>query len=163
MTLNSRAVGVALAMTVAGTMPVAGQDTDIPRGVTQLAQEGMFDCDGGPVAVVARFLHLSPDQVQAFTQLLRQRQETIGPLLVEIARREERIRELIATGGSPAEIGILVIQIHRLRQQVEAAQAQFLAAFGSLLDEEQRRRWEQVRMAARLQPVLPAFQALQML
>ena len=69
----------------------------------------------------------------------------------------------MAGGGDPAEIGVLVVQVAHLRHLVEAAQAQFLAAFQGLLDDMQRRKWEQVRVAARLQPVVPAFQALQLL
>ena len=58
---------------------------------------------------------------------------------------------------------MLVIQIHQLRQAVAVAQAVFMARVEALLDAEQRVRWQQVRLAARLLPVVPAFQALQML
>jgi hypothetical protein len=128
---------------------------------TEVAQAP--ECEAPPVAVVTRFLGLGPEQVHAFGQLLEARQATVGPILHEIALREQRIRELVAAGGNPAEIGTLVLQIHQLRQVAEVAQAQFLAGFAGMLNEEQRRTWEQVRLAARLQPVLPAFQALQVL
>ena len=120
-------------------------------------------CEGAPVAVVAQVLHLGPDQVHAFAQLLQARQATLGPILQEIALREQRIRELVAGGGDPAEIGVLVVQIHQLRQAAEATQTQFLASFAGLLNEAQQRTWQQVRAAARLQPVVPAFAALQVL
>jgi Spy/CpxP family protein refolding chaperone len=116
-----------------------------------------------PLAVVARVLQLAPEQGQALGQLLQVRQATQVPILQQIAVREQRIRELVAAGGSPAEIGILMLQVNQLQQQAAAAQAQFLAGLAGILTDEQRGVWEQVRVAARLQPVLPAFQALQIL
>lgn len=129
--------------------------------VPLLAQESAArPCEGGPLAVVAQFLRLAPEQVQAVATALQERQATVEPILREIALREQRIRELIAQGADPAEIGTLVVEIHHLRQAAEAAQAQFLARFGSSLNDAQRARWEQVRVAFQLQPVVPAFQAL---
>ena len=126
------------------------------------AEQGSV-CEGSPVAVVAHFLGLTPDQLPILAQALTERQQTLAPILQGIAMREQRIRELIASGGNPAEIGVLVVQIHQLRQQAEAAQTAFLAGVELLLDAEQRVSWQQVRMAARLLPVVPAFEALEML
>ena len=154
-----------MALTVLlGLTPLRAQERDVSEGETAgvRAEQGT-DCEGGPVAVVAHFLGLRPDQLPVLVQVLTERQQTVAPLLQGIAMREQRIRELIATGGSPAEIGVLVVQIHQLRQAAEAAQAVFLARVESFLDAEQRVLWQQVRVAARLQPVVPAFQALQML
>lgn len=163
MKIKRTAVAALLASAVAWG-PASAQE-DKPFGATrpdvEVAQGS--ECEAAPVAVVSRVLGLAPEQVHAFAQLLHARQATVGPILHEIALREQRIRELIAGGGNPAEIGVLVVQIHQLRQAAAAAQAQFLAAFAGMLNEEQRRAWEQVRVAARLQPVLPAFQALQVL
>jgi hypothetical protein len=127
------------------------------------AAEVKADSCPDPPAVVARFLHLSPEQGQAFGQLLQARQAALAPILQQIAHREQRIRELVAAGGNPAEIGTLMLQVHQLQQAAAAAQAQFLTAFAGLLNEDQRRQWDGVRLAAQLQPVLPAFQALQLL
>ena len=163
MTTLTRVAAVALTV-LAGWTPLRAQEREASEGGTAVvrAEQGA-DCDGGPVAVVAHFLGLRPDQLPVLEQVLGERQQTLGPILQAIAMREQRIRELIASGGSPAEIGVLVIQIHRLRQAAEVAQTAFLARVESLLDAEQRVRWQQVRVAARLQPVVPAFQALQML
>jgi hypothetical protein len=120
-------------------------------------------CEGSPLAVVAQFLSLVPEQVQATARLLVAREEVTGPLRQEIARREQRIGELAGSGGDPAEIGRLVVEIHQLRQHLEAAQATVLHHFESLLSEGQRRKWRQVRVAARVAPVLPVFVALQLL
>lgn len=163
MTTMSRVAMVALAALAAWT-PLRAQEPEASDGAAAVIQaEQGTDCDGGPIAVVVHFLRLRPDQLPVLEQALRERQQTLGPILQGIAMREQRIRELIATGGNPAEIGVLVVQIHQLRQQAEAAQAAFLARLESLLDPEQRVLWQQVRVAARLQPVVPAFQALQML
>jgi len=163
MTTMRRVAIVALTVLAAWT-PLRAQEPEASEGGTAVvrAEQGA-GCEGGPVAVVVHFLGLRPDQLPVLEQALRERQQTLGPILQGIAMREQRIRELIATGGNPAEIGVLVIQIHQLRQAAEAAQAVFMARVESLLDAEQRARWQQVRVAARLQPVVPAFQALQML
>jgi hypothetical protein len=153
-----------LASSMAWAVPGSAQQQDgagRPDTPAEVAQGP--ECEAPPVAVVARFLGLAPEQVHVFAQLLQARQAAMGPLLHEIAVREQRIRELVAAGGNPAEIGTLMLQVHQLRQVAEVAQAQFLAGFAGLLNEDQRRTWEQVRVAARLLPVLPAFQALQVL
>jgi hypothetical protein len=164
MTTKSRAAGAVLALLVAGVVPLLAQDEGASRSlVGAVSVQPTAGSEGGPLAVVTEFLSLAPEQVQALVQLLRERQEAVPPILLEIAKREQRIRELIASGGDPAEIGRLVLEIHQLRQLAEAVQAQFLARFQSLLNDAQRTRWQQVRVAAGLQPVLPAFQVLQIL
>lgn len=163
MTTPKSVAAVAL-MVLVGWTPLRAQEPKASGGGVPVARaEQPADCEGGPIAVVAQFLSLTPDQLPVFEQALRERQQTLGPILQGIAMREQRIRELIGSGGSPAEIGVLVIQIHQLRQAAEGPQAAFLARVESLLDAEQQARWQQVRVAARLQPVVPAFQALQML
>lgn len=161
MTIKRTFAAVALTL-MAGWSPLRAQEPS-EGGTAVIAAEQSADCEGVPVAAVVHFLGLRPDQLPVLQQVLHERQQTLGPILQGIAQREHRIRELIASGGNPAEIGVLVIQIHHLRQQAEVAQAVFLAHVESLLDAEQRTRWQQVRVAARLLPVVPAFQALQML
>jgi hypothetical protein len=147
---TNRIMAAALALLVAA--PLGAQEGD-----------GTSGCDGGPGEVVARFLALSPEQASGLGQIIVERQQALAPILAEIAAREQRIRELVAGGGSPAEIGVLVVQVHALRGQAEEVQRAALARFESLLAPEQRGRWQQVRLAARLQPVVPAFAALQLL
>jgi len=112
---------------------------------------------------VVRFLQLRPDQVEALEELLAARREAVAPLLQAITEREKRLRQLLESGGTPPDIGQVVIEIHELQKQVVQAQHVFLAKWQELLDEEQRQRLEAVRLAARLQPVLPAFQQLNLL
>jgi Spy/CpxP family protein refolding chaperone len=114
--------------------------------------------------VVAQFLELSPDQVEAFLHLLRMRQEAVTPLRMGIAERERQLQELLGSGNpDPQLVGQLVIEIHQLRQLIARAQAHFLAQFENLLNEEQERRWQQAQFAERLQPILPAFRLLHLL
>jgi len=164
MKTKSLTASAVLMVTVAWAASLLAQEPGESRAVRATAQvQPGAEGEAGPLAVVAHVLGLAPEQVQALAQLLRERQQSLAPILEEIARREQRIRELIATGGDPAEIGRLVLEIHQLQQLAEAVQAEFRARFTSLLNEEQRRRWQEVGVAASLQPALPAFQALQLL
>ena len=113
-----------------------------------------------PIQIVAQFLQLRPDQVQEFGQLLQARQAAVVPLLQGIQQRGQQLEALLNSGGSPADVGMLVIQIHALQQQVAQVQQDFLSKFANLLDLEQQQRLETVRIAAQLQPILPAFQQL---
>jgi hypothetical protein len=161
MTILKTAAAMAL-MGLAGWAPLPAQESERDGAAVVRVEDGAGG-EGGPVAVAAHFLGLTPEQAPLLVQALGEREQALGPILQGIAMREQRIRELIATGGSPAEIGVLVVQIHQLRQQAENVQAVFLARVEAFLDPEQRVRWQQVRLAARLQPVVPAFQALRML
>jgi hypothetical protein len=161
MRIKSSATGAVLTLMLAGAVPVPAQGRETPEAGAEAWRAA--ECEGAPLAVVAGFLSLAPEQVQALARLLQERQRDLSPILQAIAEHEQLIGVLIASGGDPAEIGRLVVEIHQLRQLAEGVQARFLTGFESLLGHEQRERWRQVRVAARLQPVLPAFQALQAL
>lgn len=164
MTTIRRAAGVALAL-VLGVAGISGAEDAVgirPEGESAQEERGL-GCDGGPLAVVAQFLTLAPEQVQAVAQLIQERDQQLGPISQEIAAREQLIEQLVATGGDPAQIGQLVVEIHQLRQAAQAVQAQFLNGFRSVLNPQQQERWAQVQMAAQLQPVVPAFVALRLL
>ncbi|GAC1677956.1 MAG: hypothetical protein PVS2B2_14730 [Candidatus Acidiferrum sp.] len=113
-----------------------------------------------PVQIVVQFLQLRPDQVQEFGQLLQSRQAAVVPLLQGIQQRVQQLEALLNSGNNPAGVGMLVIQIHLLQQQVAQVQQDFLSKFVNLLDPEQQQRLDAVRIAAQLQPFLPAFQQL---
>jgi hypothetical protein len=113
-----------------------------------------------PIQIVVQFLQLRPDQAQEFGQLLQARQAAVAPLLQGIQQRVQQLEALLNSGGSPPEVGVLVIQIHELQQKVAQVQQDFLSKFVSLLDPEQQQRLGAVGVAAQLQPILPAFQQL---
>jgi hypothetical protein len=126
------------------------------------AAEGNADAPA-PLQLVVQFLQLRPDQQTIFGELLQVRQTAVAPLFQGIAQREQQMEALFASGGYPAQVGILVIQIHALQQQILQTQQAFLANFIKLLDPDQEQRFVAVHVAAQLQPVVPAFQLLQLL
>lgn len=129
--------------------------------------ESLTSSVGSPtdaLQVVAAFLELTPEQVSTLRSLLEQRHETIVPLIQQIAEKQQQIAEQLSSGApDPATIGQLVIEISQLIQQVHQAQASFLEAFNNLLNEEQRRRYQAIKLAELLQPLLPAFRLLRLI
>jgi hypothetical protein len=115
-----------------------------------------------PLQIVVQFLQLQPAQLPVFGQLLQARQAAVIPLFQGIVQRELQLQALLASGGNPAQVGILVIQIHALQQQIVQTQQVFLANLANLLDQDQRQRLATVAVAVQLQPVVPAFQLLQL-
>ena len=113
-----------------------------------------------PLQVVAEFLQLSPGQVSELEQLLQARQTTLVPLFQTAQALTQQLAVLLNSGGNPAQVGILVIQIHALQQQMAQAQQAFLTQFVAILDAEQLQKLQAVQIAAQLQPILPAFQPI---
>jgi hypothetical protein len=113
-----------------------------------------------PLQVVADFLQLRPGQVSELEQLLQARQTTLIPLFQTAQALTQQLAVLLNSGGNPAQVGILVIQIHALQQQMAQAQQAFLTQFVAILDAEQLQKLQAVQSAAQLQPVLPAFQPI---
>src|SRR6266446_6418292 len=71
-----------------------------------------------PLQVVAEFLQLRPGQVSELEQLLQARQTTLVPLFQTAQSLIQQLGILLNTGGNPAQVGVLVIQIHALQQQM---------------------------------------------
>ena len=113
-----------------------------------------------PLQVVADFLQLRPGQVSELEQLLQARQTTLVPLFQTAQALTRQLAVLLNSGRNPAQVGILVIQIHALQQQMAQAQQAFLAQFVAILDAEQLQKLQAVQIAAQLQPILPAFQPI---
>ena len=116
--------------------------------------------DASPLQVVADFLQLQPGQVNELEQLLQARQTTLVPLLQTAQARTQQLAVLLNSGGNPAQVGTLVIQIHASQQQMAQTQQAFLAQFVAVLDPEQLQKLQAVQIAAQLQPILPAFQPI---
>jgi hypothetical protein len=113
-----------------------------------------------PLQVVAEFLQLRPSQVSELGQLFQARQTALVPLFQTAQTLIQQLDVLLNSGGNPAQVGILVIQIHALQQQMAQTQQAFLAQFVAILDPEQVQKLQAVQIAAQLQPVLPAFQPI---
>jgi hypothetical protein len=116
--------------------------------------------DAAPLQVVAEFLQLRPGQVSEVEQLLQARQTTLVPLFQTAQALTQQLAVLLNSGGNPAQVGILVIQIHALQQQMAQAQQAFLTQFVAILDTDQLQKLQAVQIAAQLQPILPAFQPI---
>jgi hypothetical protein len=125
------------------------------------AAEGNPDAPA-PVQLVAQFLQLTTAQQPVFGELLQSRQTAVSPLFQGIAQREQQIEALVQAGGNPAQIGALMLQIYALQQQIVQIQQEFLANLANLLDQDQQQRLAAVSLAAQLQPVVPAFEVLQL-
>ena len=109
---------------------------------------------------MAEFLQLRPGQVSELEQLLQARQARLVPLFQTAQSLIQELGNLLNSGGSPTPVGVLVIQIHALQQQIEQAQQAFLSQFVAILDAEQLQKLQAVQIAAQLQPILPAFQPI---
>lgn len=116
--------------------------------------------EASPLQVVAEFLQLSPGQVSELEQLLQARQATLLPLFQAGQALTKQLAVLLDSGGNPAQVGVLVIQIHGLQQRIAQAQQAFLAQFAAILGAEQVQKLQAVEIAAQLQPILPAFQPI---
>jgi hypothetical protein len=113
-----------------------------------------------PLQVVAEFLQLRPGQVSELEQLLQERQTTLVPLFQKAQALIQQLGNLLNSGGNPAQVGVLVIQIHALQQQMAQVQQSFLSHFVAILDVDQLQKLQAVQIAAQLQPILPAFQPI---
>src|SRR5258707_5975547 len=113
-----------------------------------------------PLQVVADFLQLQPGQVSELQQLLQARQTTLVPLFQTAQALIQQLGNLLNSGGNPAQVGILVIQIHALQQQMAQAQQSFLSQIEATLNADQQQRLQAVQIAAQLQPILPALQPI---
>ena len=132
--------------------------------VTSMLQPSLSPGEAAPtpIQVAAQFLQLQPAQQTAFGTLLQTRQTAVTPLFVGIAQRQKQIDALLSSGGDPTHIGALLLQIHALQAQVAQVQQSFLTSFNSLLDQDQQQRLAGVGVAIQLQPVVPAFELLQL-
>jgi hypothetical protein len=79
--------------------------------------------------VVAEFLQLQPGQLSSLEQLLQARQATLLPLLQTAQTLIQQLANVLNSGGNPAQVGVLVIQIHGLQQQMAQAQRLCCASF----------------------------------
>src|ERR1700674_1155541 len=116
--------------------------------------------EASPLQVVAEFLQLRPGQASELGQLLQARQAALVPLFQTAQAMTQQLGILLNTGGNPAQVGVLVIQIHALQQQMGQAQQSFFSHFVAILDGEQLQKLQAVQIAAQLQPILPAFQPI---
>ncbi|MFQ5695185.1 MAG: hypothetical protein ACE5HB_04275 [Terriglobia bacterium] len=136
---------------------VPGAITTDQAQAMSLAPNGEFS---QALRIVAHFLMLREDQVQALAELLQMRRQAVLPLLRQISEKERQLKALIESGGDPASIGQLVLEIHEYYKLIVRIQTDFIASLHDLLDPEQKDKLNLIRIALHLQPILPAFKAL---
>lgn len=112
---------------------------------------------------IANFLDLDPDQVAAWDLVWADHRAAEQPLRQQIADVQAAIDDLFAAGvPDPAELGLLAIERHDLGEALVDVHVIYVEGFHGLLDDEQMRRLEQIRLADRIQPWIPAFKALEL-
>ena len=116
--------------------------------------------DVTPLQVIAAFLQLRPGQIGQLEQLLQTRQEALTPRIQQLQALGQQLDALLASGGNPVQVGLTVIQIHAVQQQVAQIQQSFVSQLIAMLDADQLQRLHAVQIAAQLQPILPAFRLL---
>ena len=116
--------------------------------------------DASPLQVIAAFLQLQPGQVTELETLLQARQATLAPLVLQVQALAQQVDALLNSGGNPAQIGVLVVQIHALQQQIAHGQQAFLSQFVALLSPDQIQRFQALQVAIQLQPIIPAFRLI---
>lgn len=114
-----------------------------------------------PIQLLGRYLELSQDQIERVRVLVEERRNTVRPLNDQVAEKEKALRELLESGNpDAAAVGSLVLEIHRLRKEVQSAIQKFNKDFEGMLGEEQVRKLRLLRQAARLEPVVRAAREL---
>jgi len=107
---------------------------------------------------VARFLQMTPDQVQAWNDLLAAREAGVAPLREELRTVEAELKALLdGDSPDPTAVGTLVLEGKALREGIGDFHRAYVDGFEALLAEEQRGRLTAIRRAERLQPLFPAF------
>jgi Spy/CpxP family protein refolding chaperone len=96
--------------------------------------------------LLARYLRLTPQQVEQQKALLTDLREVVEPLREQQQPLREELADLLA-GASPAaaEVGAVVIEIDALGDQIRDARGDFDEAFSAILTPEQLERYEALK------------------
>jgi hypothetical protein len=114
-----------------------------------------------PPAVVAAFLQLTPQQTAQFLELLKQFISAVEPLEQQKQVVQHQLDLLLASPApDPAAIGKLILFIRALDQQEQRVVQGFQQIFSGLLTSAQIEKVQAVALAAQLEPVVGAFEAL---
>jgi Spy/CpxP family protein refolding chaperone len=100
---------------------------------------------------LARYLKLTPAQVETTKQLLQTLHNTTKPLYQQIEPLEEQRRSQLDEASPDAcAVGSTVVQIDALRDQIRGAREDFDDAFSAILTPEQLAKYEALKDAARI-------------
>lgn len=100
---------------------------------------------------LARYLKLTPAQIETTKQLVQTLHNTTKPLYQQIEPLEEQRRgQLDAVSPDACAVGATVVQIDGLRDQIREAREDFDEAFSAILTPEQLARYEALKDAAKI-------------
>lgn len=101
--------------------------------------------------LLARYLRLTPEQVQQAEALHRTLRDTVEPLREAAKGLREDYREALgATPRDACAVGEAAVALHDNTEQIAAALRDFDESFSAILTPEQLRRYEALKEAARL-------------
>ena len=114
-----------------------------------------------PIRVVSAFLELTEDQVSNLIILREILHSEVQPLAeAKKALQEDLKAELASEEPSANYVGELVIGIHPFNSQIKEAHMAYVGAFEVMLEDRQLQKYGAIKMAVRLQRVIPAFEKL---
>ena len=100
---------------------------------------------------LARFLRLTPAQVETTKQLLQTLHNTTKPLYQQIEPLEDQLHgQLDAASPDACAVGNTVVQFDALRDQIRGAREDFDDAFSAILTPEQLAKYEALKDAAKI-------------
>lgn len=98
---------------------------------------------------LARYLKLTPAQIETTKQLLQELHATTKPLHEQQKPLHEQLRTQL-DGTDACAIGNTLLQIEGLRDQIREAREDFDEAFSAILTPEQLAKYEALKEAARI-------------
>jgi len=114
-----------------------------------------------PIRIVSAFLELTEEQVNNLILLREDLHTTVAPLVeVKKGLTEDLKAELASEEPSADYVGELVIEIHFIKSQIKEAHMAYVDSFEAMMDDAQLRKYGAIKMAVRLQRVIPAFEKL---
>ena len=113
-----------------------------------------------PLTIVSKVLLLADEQTQALGDIIQARGESIRPAVQEVQAREQALaQQLQSSDPDPQTVGRLVIEIRRIQEQIHQAVEATNRQFEAVLTPDQLARLQQIRAAAPVCDVIPAFKA----
>lgn len=139
------ALVAALALPALAPAGQAGQTAQ----VAEAARPNPVELLNNPRAL-ARYLRLTPAQIETFRQLRQELQSTVQPLREQQRDlREQLYDQLEAASPNACAIGETSIDIHEIGEQIRAALEHFDDEFSAILTPEQLARYEALKELAR--------------
>ena len=117
-----------------------------------------------PIVAVAAILELNNDQIHALLTMIEARDAAIRPLAEELQRHQQALaQQLQSPSPDPATIGQLIIEMRAIESRIQQTVGDANKRLDDILSADQRTRLDQLRAAAGVCPVIPAFKAVGLL